>query len=245
MYYFIMKITILSPHIDDAGYSLAIVISRLIDSKIPVSVVNCFTITNWAIRAGSKNINEITFLRKQEDIEFYKSFHAPAEIVNLDLLDAPLRNGFIFQEKPFGSKDLKVVETLRNYIEKVQEGILFCPLAIGNHIDHAICREALLGLDHKRKILFYEDLPYANRITETQLFQHIKMLEERLKLSLGSHVVRLSNSTFDKEEAIRKYKTQINDQFCWEIISRMNALHGERIWGPVPLLEEFLGLIKS
>lgn len=233
-----MKINILSPHIDDAAYGLALTISRCVNSKIPVTIINCFTVTKWAIRFVSKDINEVSLLRKKEDAECYKTFNTPIDIINLDLIDAPLRNGYIFQSQPFQPNEYELVEELKKKLETSQDAILLCPLGIGNHIDHAICREAVVQLYTKMKVLFFEDLPYANRISEAEIFAQIKDLEERLKVRLVHRIDGLQNCTINKEQLIRLYKTQINDEICSEIIAHMNTLSGERLWGEAHLLEE-------
>ena len=234
-----MKINILSPHIDDAGYCLALTIAKCANSKMQITVINCFTVTKWAIRFVSKDINEISLLRKNEDIEFYKSYQFPINIVNLDLLDAPLRSGFIFQEKPFEEKEWQVVNSLKKYLENHLDGLLFCPLGLGNHVDHAICREAVLQLYDKMKVLFFEDLPYANRLGEAGILAHVHDLQTRLNAHLLNRTDGLHQCTINKEQAIRLYKTQLNDQICSEIIDHMNLLSGERIWGEAEVIEEF------
>lgn len=234
-----MKITILSPHIDDAAYCLALTISRCVNSKIPVTVINCFTVTNWTIVFVSRDIDEVSLLRKKEDVNFYNGYPAPVNIVNLELTDAPLRNGYIWQFQPLQPDEQEIVGDLKNFLEKNVDSILLCPLGIGNHVDHAICREAVLQLYDKATVLFFEDLPYAYRISEAGIVAHIKSLEERLQVQLVNHVDGLQNCTINKEQAIRLYKSQLNDEICSEIIGHMNALSGERLWGEAQVMQEF------
>ncbi|HSV11805.1 MAG TPA: PIG-L family deacetylase, partial [Hanamia sp.] len=177
-----MKINILSPHIDDAAYCLALTISKCVKCKMEITIINCFTVSKWAIRFVSKDVNEISLLRKEEDEKFYRSYGFPISILNLDLLDAPLRDGFIFQQDPFAEKEWSVVQELKTHLENHLDGILFCPLGIGDHIDHAICREAVMQLYEKIKVIFFEDLPYAFRIHEEGIFAHVKKLQESLKI---------------------------------------------------------------
>jgi len=233
-----MKINILSPHIDDAAYCLALTISKCAKSKMEITIINCFTVTKWAIRFVSKDVKEISDLRKKEDVEFYNNYKVPITIVNLDLLDAPLRNGFIFQEKSFEETEWQIVEHLKNYLGKNREGILFCPLGIGDHIDHAICREAVVHLYEKMDVLFFEDLPYASRISEFEIMEHLKNLEKRLAVKLLHEINSCENCIVNKEEVIRLYKTQINDKICAEIIAYMNAVCGERFWGEARIIAQ-------
>jgi LmbE family N-acetylglucosaminyl deacetylase len=233
-----MKINILSPHIDDAAYCLALTISKCVKCKMEITIINCFTVTDWAIRFVSKDKNEISLLRKKEDEQFYKSYDFPITIVNLDLLDAPLRSGFIFQENVFGEREWEMVEELKSYLENYVDGILFCPLAIGNHIDHAICREAVMQLYKKIKVIFFEDLPYAFRISKDEILAHVNDLQKNLNVKLIHQINPCEQLSFDKEQLIRIYDTQINEEICAEIIAHMNAVCGERFWGEPKVLQE-------
>jgi LmbE family N-acetylglucosaminyl deacetylase len=235
-----LKIYILSPHIDDAAFGLALIVSKCANNNIPVTIINCFTITKWtAIPVENKEISTVSLLRKNEDAEFYKTVNSNINIVNLDLLDAPLRNGYIFQNQPFQPNELELVEQLKGLLEERVDGLLFCPLGIGHHIDHAICRAAVVGLYKKLHVVFYEDLPYAQRITQQQIEQHIEQLEAELGVQLTHFTDGLLNCAIDKEQAIRLYKTQMNDTIASEIIAHLNALKGERMWAEESVLTKF------
>ena len=231
-----IKITVLSPHIDDAAYGLALTISECVKSKIDLTILNCFTYTKWAIRFVSKDLNEISLLRKNEDASFYKQFDFPIKIVNLEMVDAPLRNNYIFKSKALAEDEWLIVDQLKKYLETLH-GILLCPLAIGDHIDHVICVEAAIQLYDKLNIVFFEDLPYAARIMEDQIHAHVQNLEQRLKVRFTNHIGDLKSCTIDKEKSVNLYKTQINDEICAEIIAHLNRLSGERLWGEPHLIQ--------
>lgn len=238
----LLKVFILSPHIDDAAFSLALTISKLAGNDVPITIINCFTITKWtAIHVENKEIETVSRLRKNEDVQFYENISENIHIINLDLLDAPLRNGYIFQNQPFLQNEWELIETLQKLLEQHVDGLLFCPLAIGNHIDHAIAKEAVLKLYRNIKVLFYEDLPYTFRINYEQTERHVKDVSERLHAKMISDINVLSNHLINKEKAIKTYKSQINDEICLEITSYLNNLGGERIWGEA----ENINLLKS
>ncbi|MCW3082368.1 PIG-L family deacetylase [Segetibacter sp.] len=227
-----LKLYILSPHIDDAAFGLALTISKCANNNIPVTIINCFTVTRWtAIPVENKETIAVSLLRKSEDAAFYKTLNENINIINLDLLDAPLRNGYIFQEQPFRQNELDLIEELKNLLEQNVDGLLLCPLGIGSHIDHAICRAAVVQLYVNLDVLFYEDLPYAKRISHQQLELHVKKLEEDLGVSLVNNTDGLLNCGIDKEQAIRLYQSQMNEDIASEIIAHLNDLKGERIWG--------------
>jgi LmbE family N-acetylglucosaminyl deacetylase len=239
------KIFVLSPHIDDAAFGLALTISKCAN-KLPVTIINCFTITKWtAIPVENKEIDAVSQLRKNEDAAVYRMFDGNINIINLDLLDAPLRNGYIFQNQPFQQNELELIDELTTLLQKHVDGLLLCPLAIGNHIDHAICRQAVLHLYQHISVLFFEDLPYAQRIGEDQIHRHIHELEKSLGANLINYTNGLVDCTIDKEEAINLYKSQMNEVIASEIIAHLNALKGERIWGEERVIEQFTKIVKG
>lgn len=227
------KIFVLSPHIDDAAFGLALTISKCANSNIPVTIINCFTVTKWtAIPVENKEISAVSRMRKDEDVEFYNNINPNIQVINLDLLDAPLRNGYIFQNQPFHQDELQLIEELKKLLEQnVVNGLLLCPLAIGSHIDHAICRESVIGLYKKLNIIFFEDLPYAQRIGEDQIHRHIHCLENQLNVKFADYLSAAEDSIIDKEQAIGVYKSQVNEEIISEIAAHLHALKGERLWG--------------
>jgi LmbE family N-acetylglucosaminyl deacetylase len=235
-----LKVNIVSPHIDDAAFGLALTIWRCARSDISVTIINCFTVTKWtAIAVENKEIEAVGRLRKSEDVEFYNVINKNIKIVNLDLLDAPLRNGYIFQYKPFQPNELELIEQLHALLKQHTDGILFCPLGIGGHIDHAICRAAILKMYGEAPVLFYEDLPYARRISHQQILQQIQALEKELGIKLCNEIGGFANCTVDKKQVIGLYKSQMNDEISSEIIAHLNELKGERIWGEEKIIEQF------
>lgn len=240
------KIFVLSPHIDDAAFGLALTIAKCADNNIPVTIINCFTVTKWtAITVEDKAVEAVSLLRKTEDADFYRKLNLNIKIINLDLLDAPLRNGYIFQNQPFQPNELELIEELKGLLEKHVDGMLLCPLGIGDHIDHAICRAAVQKLYGQMKVIFYEDLPYAKRITHEQVLKHLKQLEEELGVELINNSGGFLNCKLDKDQMIRLYKSQMNDEIASEIVAHLNDLKGERVWGEAELIDGLKELLKT
>jgi len=234
-----LKINILSPHFDDAAYGLTLTISKLINRNVPLKLINCFTVTRWtAIPVESKGIEAVSLLRAQEDEAYNALFASAIEIVNLNLLDAPLRHDYIFRFKALEDDELELAEELRQNLLKQVDGILFCPLSIGDHVDHVICLEAVIKLYSEKDIIFYEDLPYSARITEQEIFDHVRNVAERLNVKLSPLLNTVSNCNIDKGAAVRVYQSQMNEQICSEILTHMNNLQGERLWGEESILKK-------
>ena len=147
------------------------------------------------------------------------------------MLDAPLRNNYIHQFHPFNENELELIEQLKNHLLQQVDGLLFCPLALGNHIDHVLCLEAVVQVYSKIKVVFFEDLPYANRITLDEIKFHVDNLAKRLDVKLDSFIAGLDKCTVDKNQAIHLYKSQVDEEICAEIIAHQNTLNGERLWG--------------
>lgn len=96
----------------------------------------------------------------------------------------------------------------------------------------------------KMQVLFYEDLPYAQRMSQQQIEQHIKELEDELAVNLFHHTNGFLDCKIDKEQAIRMYKSQMEESIASEIMFHLNALKGEPIWGEEKNLEELKSILK-
>ena len=202
-------------------------------------MINCFTVTGWtAVPVASKEIEDVMRMRSGEDARYNALFDSQIKILNLDLLDAPLRNGYIFKYKPLEPDEWQLVKKLRNLLMLYLDGILLCPMGIGNHIDHAICREAVVQLYNQTNVAFYEDLPYAARLGQDQIFAEKTELSSRLAVELQPHCYGLQDCQTDKEHAIRLYQSQMNDDICSEILAHMKAVSGERLWGEARILQQ-------
>jgi LmbE family N-acetylglucosaminyl deacetylase len=128
-------------------------------------------LTDEVIAAASAG--DVMSLRRMEDERF--AYFAEASIVFLDLPDAVFR-GYSGDDELLGevrADDLDVTSVLRREIARLEPQQVYFPLAIGNHVDHQLCREAGLALlaegrrwtmpgpDYAERLNFYEDFPYA------------------------------------------------------------------------------------
>lgn len=85
-------LNVVSPHRDDAALSLTQTLNDFIGSSIDINIISCFTITNWApFMTAGLTIEEISYLRRQEDLAFIKLLGNQASLYDLDMLDSPLR----------------------------------------------------------------------------------------------------------------------------------------------------------
>jgi LmbE family N-acetylglucosaminyl deacetylase len=116
---------------------------------------------------------EIVAKRRVEDERF--AFFAEASVVFLDLPDAVFR-GYEGDDQLLGAvrpDDDAPIAILRREIARLEPQTLYVPLAVGNHVDHQLCRDVgvsllaeprswiMPGPDWAGAVAFYEDFPYA------------------------------------------------------------------------------------
>ncbi len=175
-----MTIVVLSPHRDDAAFSLGLSIDAWLAQGHTVSVLNCFTQSTYApysdVEALHANdrVSFVSALRRREDNAWNKLATNRLSFHDLDLLDAPLRVACAVDEvltvemRP-GDRALARTEgAVAKLARKAQANGVFVavPLAMGGHIDHRIVRQAALNAlgATPMPVAFYEDLPYAARL---------------------------------------------------------------------------------
>ena len=103
------------------------------------------------------------------------AFFAECSVIFLDLPDAVYR-GYEGDDQllgPLREDDEAPYELLRSEILRLEPQAVYFPLAVGNHVDHQLCRDIGVGLlsEGRRWVMpapsfvgrtvFYEDFPYA------------------------------------------------------------------------------------
>ncbi|RYZ71715.1 MAG: hypothetical protein EOP05_11755 [Proteobacteria bacterium] len=155
---------ILSPHYDDAIFSMGAEIARLSQTqKIIVATV----FTN----------NAETSSRSQENLNAFAGLQN-VELLDLGFTDAPLRSeiyrtgrGLLFDHQPECIEQVgKLVGTLSNLASMHQIGRIYAPFAVGEHVDHLITFAAAVefvtagsavSADSGASLTFYVDQPYV------------------------------------------------------------------------------------
>ena len=115
----------------------------------------------------------IAEIRRIEDERY--AYMAECAVVWLDLPDAVYR-GYEGDDQllgPVRDDDPAPYEAIRREVLRLEPQMVYAPLAVGNHVDHQLCREAVLGLLDETpgwvmpapgfvgRVSFYEDFPYA------------------------------------------------------------------------------------
>lgn len=172
-----MKIVVVSPHRDDAAFSLGLSIEAWTAASHSVTVLNCFTQSSYApfsdVEALHPNdrVSFVTAIRRKEDVAWGKLLGGRVHFHDLDLLDAPLRLACPADEvltmsiRPGDRAVARVAGALAKLAAKASpnELAVLVPWALGGHIDHRVVHEAALQAfaEHPVPLALYEDLPYA------------------------------------------------------------------------------------
>lgn len=231
------ELTILSPHRDDAVFSLGLSLLEWRKLPLRLRIVNFFTVSAYGPRAGSTATSTITSLREREDRRVVASIDPRIQITSLDLLDAPLRLGIspdsvckpqIEAEQTISNPDEVLTLHMRKYFH---QGFVLAPLALGDHVDHLAVRQTAIAASSGHNLGFYEDLPYATWTGETRLLKRVIATEEAAGVRLKRCVNRSDRAVARKYRLVSGYRSQIDRAEAFTIARfATNYRGGERIW---------------
>jgi LmbE family N-acetylglucosaminyl deacetylase len=154
---------VLSPHADDAAFSIAGALSESLLPR-PLAVVTIFDRTTFVVGRGAGSLWRATRRRAREDASFCRS--VDAQHVRLGMLDACVRFPGSPIESLFSSSvaepDLltAITERVRGLAALHSGCLLLAPLAIGGHVDHKLTRAAAEAAE-PGTLAYYADQPYA------------------------------------------------------------------------------------
>jgi hypothetical protein len=229
------ELLVLSPHRDDAAFSLFICLKNWCTLPIRIKVSNFFTATSYAPHLSGGNWGMVSAARKREDHHALSRICRSIRVVDHGLFDAPLRLGI-----PVSAafhQDVHAVSTAQEDLGKfirVGGGVsCIAPLALGNHIDHQLVSSAAIASVLPNRLAFYEDLPYATWTEERAVRQRVSEIAEATGVRLGPFIVRMPWGAACKLRLISKYRSQITAREARNIASWANNYGGgERIWVP-------------
>jgi LmbE family N-acetylglucosaminyl deacetylase len=220
-------IQIISPHQDDAAFSLGSVLLQLSRRGIPVTILNCFTISAYAPLSALSGPVEISLLRHREDIQFAEHLGCGATIIDMDYTDAPLRLG-VDADHVCGFEASR--DPARGVLgialqEVLTEGPVILPLGLGGHVDHVLARDEALTSRRGQVIAFYEELPYAFRSEDSELPAREVLV--KCGASAAPHLCD-SVSAAHKRSLISGYSSQASPDTLDQIASWRDGR--ERLW---------------
>lgn len=231
------SITVLSPHRDDAAFSLLVCMRAWSALPANVTVINFFTESAWAPYAGVTQPAAVTNIRKREDRRVLHQTSSSIRVVSQGLLDAPIRLSIapaeIFQPHTAASITGDLLDQLSRLMRGRTMGVSLAPLALGEHVDHLAVRNAAIGSIRSGSLGFYEDLPYALWTGEEKLRERVKSVERQIGRALRPVVVRSKNAACEKRRIIAGYRSQITGTDAAAIAAWSRHYgSGERIWIP-------------
>jgi len=196
----------LSPHHDDAAFSLGAWISTHPGGRL----VNLFTrsISVFDKQATAKGVEEVSAVRAAEDVVFARRLGLERFALGLD---EPKLSGRHSRDISLVGLDIEQLrEPLCAWLDRYADAgsVIFCPAAIGNHVNHLATRmvtwEWAVLRGRETNLRFYEDLPYASRL-------HLRLQGvERLRASVPGWTLRRHawRAGLNKLELINLYPTQ-------------------------------------
>ena len=87
------EITILSPHRDDAAFSLCMALRKWTVMQLKLTVINFFTVSAYGPRSIAKDPHTVSSIRRREDRRVISIISPLIRVRDAGLLDAPLRSG--------------------------------------------------------------------------------------------------------------------------------------------------------
>ncbi|WP_434694730.1 PIG-L family deacetylase [Pseudomonas sp. Z1-14] len=210
------RVVLLSPHPDDAVWSLGsgigrwaagrtIVLLTLFDGEqAPDCVANLPAHERWRRFAAPE-------WRRQEDCN--GAARLSFERLSMGFEDAALRRDYagdfaydapqalFLAPEPERWPALDPQQVARVQALLTPEDIVFAPLAIGRHVDH--CLTHCLARQLVNRVYYYADFPYAHGLGEQTLREHL----DSLGLSACEETLRCSWSAW--REAALCYRSQV------------------------------------
>ncbi|HEY7307053.1 MAG TPA: PIG-L family deacetylase [Bryobacteraceae bacterium] len=232
-------LTILSPHRDDAAFSLYGSLLKWHRSGIRLAVLNFFTISAYAPRISTREPEDVSRIRKAEDRSVLSRIGRNIRVRDCGLLDAPLRLGIDSaavcrpDTQRFASASGREIAAMID--RHARSELIIAPLGVGGHVDHVAVYEAAIAAVSPRRgrLAFYEDLPYATWTPDGILTDRIRQTEAKTRLRLQPAVIRQKNAIWRKQGAISQYRSQITPEEAASIAKfTIRYGGGERLWIP-------------
>lgn len=209
------RIYVLSPHIDDAVFSLGWILAELSNWQ-EVTIVNIFSRSSFAF---GKEISEFEAakVRKNEDQEV-KKIAGRISFLNLDFPEALLR--WIQKEWLFTNRITidNFATLISNIVARMVpvvgiDSLVLCPSGFWDHVDHMVTREA--GKRLRWKVIYYADLPYY--------WREVRQEGARQFLGWKSYFsLNPDEETIKKHLALsKKYSSQILERHILEMENQL------------------------
>ena len=209
----------LSPHCDDIALSLGgFLLAQC--GKAYFQIITVFSLSACTADDTIENSAVITTIRKAEDVLFIESLGRNVGTKWMDREDAPLRL-HIADEAVFSS-DISYIDLseMRHIADKVKEekeyrnlDLLFAPMALGQHTDHTLVRNAVLELLAEGfPVAFYEDIPYAADYSLGEIDEYAAHLKKLAGQELAQCAIETGITIDEKVALLSCYRSQMDSR---------------------------------
>lgn len=247
---------VVSPHQDDAAFSIGTTLEALAQAEWRICVRNVFSISQYALTLpASASVDEVCRIRADEDRAFADHLAGRRiTIESLNRLDAPLREPYknLRTKLPLTERESReatyVADQLRTASD-FQTSAVLLPLALGDHVDHRIVHEAGRRAASCNALLgFYEDLPYAGWLSLESIQSTVVSIAASFDVELipvlcghggAAQVER-------KEFLARLYRSQLQPMILDPILNHASRMQGcERLWVTASLARALIASIET
>lgn len=221
---------VFSPHLDDAVLSCGGLLAQFQNQRKKVLVVTLFTrgqeltsksrdLQTFLKQSGVDDTEKLFLKRRREDRRAAQLLHF--DFFHFNFIDAlwrtagetPLyptfRDIFAGAISPHDQPMIEQLTAACTSLAQLNQlsVSLYAPLAIGNHVDHRLTFQIIqiVGQQLKRKVIYYEDIPYRNRVGARE--KRLGELTTQFPFSLF-HLS--STEATQKKEACALYATQMS-----------------------------------
>jgi LmbE family N-acetylglucosaminyl deacetylase len=232
------KIVVLSPHSDDAAFSIPVTLRGLADCGKKIELLTCFSISAFT-RFYDSDLARVTALRKAEDLRYARTLHHSCTPRWLDHLDAPLRGykvSGVCHNSPLLQSEWELVGSIAAAaMERLEKGCaVLAPLGIGSHVDHRIIRDVSIRLADMTgvSILYYEEMPYASTCKTETIATAASRIAMRFQAQIVSHVISTPVVLEVRKAAADCYPSQVAPETIERIFEgkKKRRYATERVW---------------
>lgn len=236
----------ISPHLDDIAFSRYANLVNAPASSKDTLIVTVFDQTCFSFRNDrSYSQEEATKWQRQEDRDFAE--RSCCQQASLGLSDSSVRYQDRCSHNENSPEDEKQIrDVVRQKLQTIIKPYLgrcpvYVPLALGEHIDHCIVRDAVQEIlfpggmikHDPRLVLYYEDLPYAQTISDQRIRKRARRV---VSSNVAPLLVDVHTIWDEKLAAVRLYSSQLDATTIRTLKAHAEHVGGsawrkaERVW---------------
>lgn len=263
----------LSPHADDVVLSCGGLIHSLISRKKAVEVISVFAGDDktssdsafarhlhrkWGLKteAVQARWEEDSVAMETLGVTNFERWNYSEAPYRKAANDKPLYSAYDEMMGPVSDEDRRLeeslVQKLRQHLKPLPEtAVIYCPLALGDHVDHRVVFEVGLQLGAAgKRVRFYEDYPYAASYQTNgyrgswlpTLVPVDPQAKENAATAYASQLHGLGGSSETLAKRLRKFgiskENGQSQERYWELMKIAESEPGERVTIKQPLVRK-------